>query len=93
MTSVLFTCLPDAGKLNQGRDRRVSVALLGYFVFVDPVSGHAMYSKSWPPSCGITTMFFIIGVGSGCCPSRISLTRTIFCETEYAGGGYEGGGG
>ena len=55
--------------------------LRAIIVFVHPVSGHAIYSKGRPPSCGIM-MFFIIGVGSGCCPSLTSLTRTIFCETE-----------
>ena len=46
-------------------------------VFVQPVTGHASNSNGWPPSCGITTMLCIIGVGSAC-PSCTSLTWSSF---------------
>ena len=50
-------------------------------------------SNGWPPSCGITVMLPIIGVGSAC-PSRNPLTRTSFCKDVYdGGGGCEVGGG
>ena len=62
-------------------------------VFVQPVSGHASNWNGSPPSCGITVMLRIIGVGSAC-PSRTSLTHTNFCRDVYSGwGGYEVGGG
>ena len=55
-------------------------------VFVQPVSGHAQNSNDCPPSCGITVISCIIGVGSAC-PSRTLMTRTIFCEASGMVGG------
>ena len=61
--------------------------LRAMIVFVQPVSGHASNWNGLPPSCGITVMLRIIGVGSAC-PSRTSLTFTFFKIVYVDGGGY-----